>query len=116
MKRIYYLITLLPSSALALTAGDGANQARPNDVPSQLFKSTPGHPSIFQTISTILIFLVGALAVIMLIYGGLMYVISAGDSKRVETAKNTILYAIIGIVVSVLAFAGVNFVTTSLLR
>lgn len=68
--------------------------------------------SIFSTISNVLIFLVGAVAVIMLIIGGLLYVTSNGDSKRVEGAKNTILYAIVGIIVAVLAFAAVHFVIT----
>jgi hypothetical protein len=82
----------------------------PNSQPSSLF----GTGGIFQTISEVLIFLVGAVSVIMLIWGGLQYVISAGDSKRVEGAKNTLLYAIIGIVVAILAYAVVGFVTASL--
>lgn len=53
---------------------------------------------------------VGALSVIMLIYGGIRYTISAGDAKQVESAKNTILYALIGIIVALLAGAIVNFV------
>jgi hypothetical protein len=51
----------------------------------------------------------------MLIYGGIRYTISAGDSKAVTDAKNTILYAIIGIIVALLAYAIVNFVLTSLI-
>jgi ABC-type Na+ efflux pump permease subunit len=50
----------------------------------------------------------------MLIYGGIRYTISGGDAKNVTAAKNTILYAIVGIVVAILAFAIVNFVITSL--
>lgn len=65
---------------------------------------------LFQSIVNILFFIIGALAVIMLIVGGIMYVVSAGDSKRVESAKNTILYAIIGIVVAAAAGFIVNFV------
>ncbi len=61
-----------------------------------------------------LIFLVGAVAVIFLIIGGLRYVISNGDSKAVEAAKNTILYAIVGIVVAVISFALVQFVINAL--
>jgi hypothetical protein len=60
------------------------------------------------------LFVIGALAVIMLIYGGIRYTISAGDSKQVEAAKNTILYAIIGIIIALLAGAIVNFVLTNL--
>ena len=59
-------------------------------------------------------FIVGAVAVIMLIIGGLRYVLSSGNSSSVEGAKNTILYAIIGIVVAALAFAAVTFVSSKL--
>jgi hypothetical protein len=46
----------------------------------------------------------------MLIYGGLRYVLSGGDSKKVTDAKNTIMYAIIGLIISILSYAIVNFV------
>jgi hypothetical protein len=51
----------------------------------------------------------------MLIFGGIRYIVSDGDQNNVTAAKNTILYAIIGIIVALLAYAAVNFVTTSLL-
>ena len=47
---------------------------------------------------------------IMLIIGGIKYVVSGGDAKKVTDAKNTVLYAIIGLVIAFLAFAIVNFV------
>jgi len=50
----------------------------------------------------------------MLIIGGIRYVISGGDQNQVTGAKNTIMYAIVGIVVAFLAFAAVNFVVTKL--
>ena len=56
---------------------------------------------------------IGAISVIMLIIGGIRYVISGGDSTAVQGAKNTILYAIVGIVVALLAYAVVNFVISS---
>lgn len=73
-----------------------------------------GDDSIFKSITNILLFLIGAISVIMLIIGGIRYVISGGDQNQVTSAKNTILYAIIGIVVAFLAYAAVNFVTQSL--
>ncbi|HSX41091.1 MAG TPA: pilin [Candidatus Saccharimonadales bacterium] len=114
--------TFLPMGALAvaddagncdptqgsITAGAACSKANSNA--DSLF----GPSGIFKTIANIMIFLVGAIAVIMLILGGLQYVISNGDAKRVESAKNTILYAIIGIVVAILAYAAVAFVTGSL--
>ncbi|MDO4870552.1 MAG: hypothetical protein Q3996_00420 [Candidatus Saccharibacteria bacterium] len=58
-----------------------------------------------------LLFLIGIISVIMIIYGGIQYSLSAGDSSKVTSAKNTILYAIVGLIVAMLAFAIVNFVT-----
>ena len=53
---------------------------------------------------------VGVIAVIMIIIGGLRYITSTGDSGNINSAKNTILYAIIGLVVVALAQIIVNFV------
>ena len=50
----------------------------------------------------------------MLIYGGIRYVLSSGDSGAVQNAKNTIMYAIIGLVIAILAYAIVNFVIGSI--
>jgi hypothetical protein len=63
-----------------------------------------------RIVVNILLFIVGAVSVIMIVIGGLRYVLSGGDSNAVNGAKNTILYAIIGIVVAILAYAIVNFV------
>jgi multisubunit Na+/H+ antiporter MnhB subunit len=88
----------------------GAECAKPTNAPSQLF----GPNSIFVTVTNIMLFIIGAIAVIMLIIGGIRYVVSAGDQNAVTSAKNTILYAIIGIVVAFLAYAAVNFVSSQL--
>jgi len=66
---------------------------------------------LFAGVANALIFLVGAVSVIMIIIGGLRYVTSNGDAKQTEAAKNTILYAVIGIVVAIASFAIVSFVT-----
>lgn len=58
--------------------------------------------------------IIGGVAVLFLLIGAIRYVISGGDSARVARAKNTILYALIGIVVSVSAFAIVQFVLGSI--
>ena len=93
-----------------LSISSGANCAKGTEQPAQLF----GDNSIFQRVTNILLFLVGAISVIMLIIGGIRYVISGGDQNQVTSAKNTILYAIVGIVVAFLSYAAVNFVTTQL--
>lgn len=73
----------------------------------------PTLPERAKTITDVLLFALGAIAVIMIIIGGIRYVISGGDSSAVTGAKNTILYAVIGLVVAVLAYAIVNFVISS---
>lgn len=67
----------------------------------------------FKSITNVLLFLIGAISVIMIIVGGIRYVVSGGDSSAVQSAKNTILYAVVGLVVAILAFAVVNFVVGS---
>lgn len=62
----------------------------------------------------ILSIVVGVIAVIMIIIGGLKYVTSNGDSNSISSAKNTIIYALIGIVVVALAQALVRFVLDKL--
>ena len=73
-----------------------------------------GANSIFQTVANLMIFIVGIIAVIMLIIGGIRYALSGGDQSAVTSAKNTILYAIIGLVIAFLSFAAVNWVITSI--
>lgn len=69
---------------------------------------------IFERVVNTLLFLVGAISVIMLIIGGIRYIVSAGDQNQVTGAKNTIMYAIVGIIVAVVAYGIVNFVLTKL--
>jgi len=66
--------------------------------------------SLIGKIINILLFVLGAIAVIMIIIGGITYVTSTGDSTSVTRAKNTILYSIIGLVVAFSAYAIVNWV------
>ena len=66
--------------------------------------------NVVQTIITILIWLVGVLAVIMIIYGGIIYTTSGGDPGKVKKGKDTIIYGIVGLIIAILAFVIVNFV------
>lgn len=67
-------------------------------------------PDTLRQIANILIFVVGAVSVIMVIVGGLRYTLAQGDSSAVNSAKNTVLYALVGVVVAFLSYALVNFV------
>ncbi len=98
------------SSVSAMTLQEGAEAARCDGCPAELF----GDTGVFKQVTNTILYIVGIIAVIMLIIGGIRYVISGGDSKKVTDAKNTVLYAIIGLIIAFLAFAIVNFVITAL--
>lgn len=109
------LVTVFsPLAPVALAACDPNDQSVSGGVAcaqgSASDQSLFGDDSIFTTIVNILLFVIGAISVIMLIVGGIRYTISGGDSGAVTGAKNTIMYAIIGLVIAFLAFAIVNWV------
>ena len=101
---------VLAPETSALTLREGAEAARCDGCPSDLF----GETGAFRKITNTVLFVVGVIAVIMLIIGGIKYVISGGDSKKVTDAKNTVLYAIIGMVIAVFSYAIVTFVLSAL--
>ncbi len=90
-----------------LTLKKGVEAGKTDETDRELFE---GEGSIFKTVINVLLFLIGAISVIMIIYGGIRYVTSGGDQGAVTSAKNTILYAVVGLVVAILAYAIVNFV------
>ena len=102
------LVVSVPSSAIGIF--DGVNAAQGNGTPSTLF----GGGGVITTITNTLLFLVGALSVIMIIVGGFRYTVSGGNSANVTAAKNTIMYALVGLIIAFLAFAIVNFVLGSI--
>jgi len=82
---------------------------------SEICKSKSDNASsLIGTIVDTLLFVVGALSVVMIIVGGIYYTTSSGDSGKVSKAKNTITYAVVGLVVSFLAYAIVNWVMSIL--
>jgi len=66
--------------------------------------------TLIKAVVNILSLVVGVAAVIMVIIGGFRYITSGGDSNSVSSAKNTIIYAIVGLVVVALAQTIVQFV------
>jgi magnesium-transporting ATPase (P-type) len=87
----------------------GANSAATGSC-SKKPKDAPDLNDTVAKIINILSSLVAVVAVIMIIVGGFRYVTSGGDSSKVERAKNTILNAIIGVVIAVFAQVIVRFV------
>jgi hypothetical protein len=73
-----------------------------------------GPGGVFTSIIQIISILSGVAAVILIIIGALQYVLAAGDPSKINQAKNYILYAIIGLVVTVIAQSVVIFVLKKL--
>lgn len=70
--------------------------------------------SLIKTIVDVLLFILGAISVLVIIGAGIMYATSAGDAARVKKAKDTLMYAVIGLVVALLAYGIVSFVLTQI--
>lgn len=104
-----------PSAAFAQS--DPANEACKGITATGGTCGTGAETEVNNTIETvveILLFVVGVAAVLMLIVGGLRYIVSGGDPQAASNAKNTILYAVIGLIVAILGYALVQFVFSAL--
>lgn len=73
-----------------------------------------GAGGIWENIINTLIFIIGAVSVLMIIVGGLRYITSAGDESAAKSAKNTIIYAVVGLVLAIAAGAIIQFVLTAI--
>jgi hypothetical protein len=76
-------------------------------------KADTGGKSLQDSIKdvvNVLLFLIGAISVIVIIISGIKYVTSDGDASKIKSAKDTILYAVVGVIVALLAYGIVNFI------
>jgi len=71
-----------------------------------------GLETIVEVVVNVLSIVAGIAAVIMIIFGGLRYITSGGDSSKVASGKNAIIYAIIGLVIVAFAQFIVRFVSS----
>ena len=102
---------LLMTSAMPVLAQN--NFISPSDNPQSVASATGGQGSIRQLALQIVNFFLGFLgivAVMMIIYGGFLYVTAAGNDEKVGQAKKIIMYAVIGIIIILVSFAIVNTV------
>ena len=112
---ILTLTGLLSGHALAQVnvfpqCGDGTVDSQVCSGGGKLF----GAGSIWNKILNAVTFVAGGIAVLMIIIGGLRYTLSSGDAGSAASAKNTVIYALVGLVLSVMANALVNFVLANI--
>jgi hypothetical protein len=113
IKQALIVFALMVGAITVLSAIPAANAQllTPGDNPSVIANATDNQTSLRGLVMTIINYFLGFLgliAVIMIIYGGVTYVISAGNDEAVGNAKKIIMYALIGIVVILLSFVLVN--------
>jgi hypothetical protein len=70
--------------------------------------------STLQKIINILLFIIGIIAVIVIVISGIQYVTSGGNAEQASKAKNGIIFAVVGIIVAVMAYAIVGFVVDNI--
>ena len=97
-----------PALAQGISEGarGGVNASNTGNVPENI----DGNDGLVTKVVNILLWAIGLISVIMIIIGGIRYATSNGDSNAVTAAKNTIMYAVIGLVIAIFAYAIVNFV------
>ena len=103
------LVALSPSPNVALADCGSAIQCAQKGVNSSGGDSTSLSDYI-KTIINILLFIIGIIAVIVIVIAGIQYVTSGGNADQASKAKNAIIYAVVGIIIAVMAYAIVGFV------
>jgi hypothetical protein len=86
----------------------------PDTLPNQGASSASG--AKIQALLQVIFIILGSTALLMVTFGAFKYVISQGEPQTVESAKNTILYAVIGLVVALSAWALVTYVLNGVFK
>ncbi len=112
-QTVLFAALLLLALAAAQTSFAASTLISPSDAPSAISAATDGQTdfrALAQIVLDYFLGFLGFLAIIMIIYGGILYVTSAGNDTNVEKAKKILLYAIVGIILILLSVAIVNTV------
>lgn len=73
-----------------------------------------GPNSVWTKIVNTLIYITGAISVIMIVIGGMRFTLSGGDAAGTKSGRETVIYAVIGLAVAIMSYAIVNFVLSRL--
>lgn len=92
---------LSPLSALAAAVNFTLNE--PNNVPNNL-------NTVIGSIVSGVVTLMALVAVLFLVFGGVQYLTSSGEEAQVEKAKNTMTYALLGLVIAAVSYATIKLI------
>ncbi|MBF1039529.1 MAG: hypothetical protein HXL08_01120 [Candidatus Nanosynbacter sp.] len=105
------LSTASLSGSASAQVSEGINTATTSEMKG---KSIDGDKGLIKTVVNVLLWAVGILSVIMIIFSGLRYITSAGDASKTKSAQSTLTYSVVGLIVAIMAYAIVNMVTNRL--
>ena len=119
------IVSILGLSLFSFTpvvhAADDICSKNPSEVPEAVYQaagcdgSNNALPSVIINILNGIIAVSGLIAVIFIVIGGINYMTSAGEASKIEKAKKTILYSVIGLAICALSFAIVNYVIKNII-
>lgn len=114
------LLPIYTSDALGIDIDDFRNEVyRPENLPSTFEGDAPAEVkinAIFDFAINLVLYTSGSVAVFFLVYGGIRYITSFGNQERMDAAKKTIKFAIIGLIAVILSFAVVTNVIDLIFR
>ena len=126
MKKIIILLFISTFLILTVPVVSAAAQSNPKlftllatpgtvSLPNPLGKGKTDIPTLLGNVINSVLGIIGSLALVMFIYGGIIWMTSSGNAEQVTKGKNIIIWATIGLVVIFSAYALVNFVLTKAL-
>lgn len=125
MKKLLNAITIFIAGlgligTLSLAPAAGAiDITEKGDKDTSVLKDGGGGESFFdilKRIISLLMFVLGVVAVLAIIYGGFKFATANGDAGAVKEARNTVFYAAVGLVVAIMSYAIVNFVLGAFIK
>ena len=110
-----FAVSVLSTASLSGSASaqvsEGINTATTSEMKG---KSIDGKDGLIKTVVNVLLWAVGILSVIMIIFSGFRYITSAGDASKTKSAQSTLIYSVVGLIVAIMAYAIVNMVINRL--
>lgn len=110
---------VMPQVAMAAT--DALEESCKVSPDAPICKTKGGAPlfgtnSFWTNLINTMIYVIGAISALMIVIGGLRYTISGGDAGQTKSAKDTIIYAIVGVIIAIMSYAILNFVVVRLVQ
>ena len=106
---ISFMLAILPVTVSAAGLWGGCENVTDSVICDSYDDKDEDVNNFVGNLMDVLIWIIGVAAVIMIIVGGVKYITSGGDANKLTSAKNTILYSVVGLVVALFAYAIVTW-------